>query len=68
MSELIDRSQVRSMLAENAAQVVEVLPPEEYESAHIAGAISLPLSDLEARAAGVLDRDRPVIVYCDDYQ
>ncbi len=56
------------MLAEEAAQLVEVLPREDYESEHIAGAISLPLKDLNAESARRLDRGRPVIVYCDDFQ
>lgn len=56
------------MVAEEGAQVVEVLPAEEYESEHIAGARSLPLKDLGEEAATALDRNRPVIVYCDDFQ
>lgn len=56
------------MLADGSAQLVEVLPQEEYESEHIAGAISIPLSHLDAQGARVLDRGRPVIVYCDDFQ
>jgi rhodanese-related sulfurtransferase len=49
------------------AQLVEVLPPEEYEEEHLPGAISLPLKQLDASTAAVLDRERPVIVYCWDY-
>lgn len=50
-------------------QVVEVLPEEEYRRRHIAGAVSLPLTELTADgAATALDRDRPVVVYCNDFQ
>jgi hypothetical protein len=35
---------------------------------HIAGAISIPLEELDERAPRLLDRGRPVIVYCYDYQ
>jgi rhodanese-related sulfurtransferase len=63
----IDRDEVRRLVAEEAGQVVEV-PPAEYEDEHIAGAISIPLKGLEGQATRLLDRARPVIVYCYDYQ
>ena len=49
------------------AQLVEVLPAEEYEEEHLPGAINLPLKQLDAQTAAVLDHERPVIVYCWDY-
>lgn len=61
----IDRSTVQRLL-ERGAQLVEVLPPEEYEEDHLPGAISLPLRRLETEAVQILDRNRPVIVYCWD--
>jgi rhodanese-related sulfurtransferase len=48
------------------AQLVEVLPEDEYLEEHLPGAVSLPLKRLDAAAAEVLDRTRPVIVYCWD--
>jgi rhodanese-related sulfurtransferase len=68
MSRIVGRAEVRRMLAEGSAQLVEVLPREDFESEHIAGAISLPLKELSADSARGLDRNRPVIVYCDDFQ
>jgi rhodanese-related sulfurtransferase len=61
----IDRDEVRRLLAQGA-QLVEVLPSPEYEEDHLRGAIHLPLRHIDERAAGVLDRGRPVIVYCWD--
>jgi rhodanese-related sulfurtransferase len=61
------REDVRRLI-ELAAQVVEVLPPEEYERYHIKGAINLPLDQLNAQTAAQLDRNRPVVVYCNDFQ
>lgn len=61
----IDRNQVQR-LVERGAQLVEVLPPDEYDEDHVPGAISLPLRRLETDAVRVLDRTRPVIVYCWD--
>jgi len=60
----IGRDQLRT-LTEHRAQLVEVLPTAEYEWAHLPGAVSMPLKELDARA-GQLDRSRPVIVYCHD--
>jgi len=64
----IDRDQVQRLLAEEAAQLVEVLPPAEYADEHLPGAINIPLKELDEQAAGQLDRSSPVIVYCYDYQ
>lgn len=52
-------------LTGHGAQLVEVLPAGEYEWAHLPGAVSLPLKELDA-GIGRLDRSRPVIVYCHD--
>jgi rhodanese-related sulfurtransferase len=64
----VDRDEVQRLVAEEAARVVEVLPAAEYEDEHIAGAISIPLKELDEKAPRLLDRGRPVIVFCYDYQ
>jgi rhodanese-related sulfurtransferase len=56
---------LRELLAAGA-QLVEVLPAKEYEQAHLPGAINLPLGSLQEPEVAVLDRARPVIVYCWD--
>lgn len=61
----MDREEVRR-LAAGGAQLVEVLPEEEYEEEHLPGAINLPLRRLESEARTVLAVERPVIVYCWD--
>ena len=48
------------------AQVVDVLPAQEYSEDHLPGAINLPLRKIESDATRVLDPSRPVIVYCWD--
>lgn len=65
MPKEIDRDQLRTLL-DGGAQLVEVLPSSEYEEDHLPGAINLPLRRLDAEAVDVLDRSRPVIVYCWD--
>ena len=64
MPAVIGRDELRKLTGDGA-QLVEVLPAEDYEWAHLPGAVSLPLKELDARA-GQLDRSRPVIVYCHD--
>ena len=64
----IDRDEVARLLREEQAQLVEVLPADEYADEHLPGAINIPLKLLDANTAGQLDPARPVIVYCYDYQ
>ena len=63
----IERDEVRRLIAEEGAQLVEVLPRSEYEHTHLPQALNIPLKELEERAEHELDRNRPVIVYCNDY-
>ena len=57
--------ELRRLLADGA-QLVEVLPEAEYAEAHLPGAVNLPLKQLGAESVRVLDRGRPVVVYCWD--
>lgn len=62
----IGLDEVQRLLADKA-QLVEVLPRDEYEEEHLPGAISVPLKEMTADAADrFLDKDRPVVVYCWD--
>jgi rhodanese-related sulfurtransferase len=61
----IDRAETERLISEGA-QLVEVLPAQEYGHGHIPGAINLPLKQLDADTAAVLDRNRAVVVYCWD--
>lgn len=61
----IDRHEVQRLI-DQGAQVVDVMPTSEYETSHVRGAVSIPLSDIPEKAPGQLERDRPVITYCYD--
>ncbi|HYV01928.1 MAG TPA: rhodanese-like domain-containing protein [Actinomycetota bacterium] len=61
----IGRDEVQRLLSEGA-QLVEVLPREEFDEEHLPGAINLPLRRLGKEARDRLDPNRPVIVYCWD--
>lgn len=60
----IDRHELERLIGEGA-QLVEVLPRDEYDEMHLPGARNVPLKELPARAVD-LDREQPVIVYCWD--
>lgn len=59
--------EVGQLLSEGA-QLVEVLPVDEYREEHLPGAINIPLKELDRERVARLNRDAPVIVYCHDYQ
>ena len=47
--------------------LLEALPREYYEEAHLPGALNLPLDQLEELAPRLVpDRDAQVVVYCKD--
>ncbi|TMG45320.1 MAG: rhodanese-like domain-containing protein [Chloroflexi bacterium] len=67
MHRVVDREEVQRLMREGA-QVVEVLPREEYAEEHLPGAINIPLKELDAKTASALRKDRPLVVYCHDFQ
>lgn len=58
----IGREGIRTLMR-RGGQLIEVLPREEYNRIHLAGAISIPLSHFGRTTADRLDWDKPVIVY-----
>lgn len=47
------------------AVVVDVRNPESYQGSHIAGAISVPLGQIDADPTGLdLDKEQWIITYC----
>ena len=66
MFQSVSRDEVRR-LADEGAQLVEVLEARQYQLAHLPGAVHIPGWEMtRARAEAELDRDRPVVVYCFD--
>jgi rhodanese-related sulfurtransferase len=66
MARTIDLNGLRELL-DGGAQLVEVLPRDEYEQLHLPGALHLPLKELDAERSGaLLDRSHTVVVYCWD--
>lgn len=67
MPQEIDRDGIQRLM-EHGAQIVDVLPANEYAEQHLPGAVSIPLKRLNAETVSGLEREKPVIVYCWDYQ
>lgn len=67
MPQTIDRNEVQR-LTDVGAQLVDVLPKKEFGNFHLPHAINIPLKSLRQESASQLQREKPVIVYCYDYQ
>jgi rhodanese-related sulfurtransferase len=61
----IDVDELQALMAGDA-QIVEVLPREEYEELHLPGAMHIALKELDGHRAQQLDPGRAVVVYCSD--
>jgi rhodanese-related sulfurtransferase len=63
----VNREDVQRLVS-SGAQLVEVLPPDEYNEAHLPGAINIHLKKLDAHTVQQLDPSRLIITYCHDFQ
>jgi len=63
----IRRKDVKTLVAQGRAQLVEVLPASAYKKEHLPHAVNIPLQTLNADTSKSLRKDMAVIVYCQDY-
>lgn len=63
MPTAITRHEVQRLIRNDGALIIEVLPAQEYEDEHIAGAINIPLKRLDRESVSHLDRAQPIIFY-----
>jgi rhodanese-related sulfurtransferase/DNA-binding transcriptional ArsR family regulator len=61
--EAVSRSELVSRVRAGEAVVIDLRPADEFEAGHIAGALSIPLPELEARLAE-LPGDVEIVAYC----
>jgi DNA-binding transcriptional ArsR family regulator len=61
--EAVTRAELLARVQSGAAVVIDLRPTEEYEAGHIAGAISIPLTELEAHLADLPVRVE-IVAYC----
>lgn len=62
----VNVDEFQALIADSSMQLLDVRTPEEYDEGHIAGATLVDVNDSSfiERAVAVLDKQRPVAVYC----
>ena len=61
--EPVNREALLELVREGAVTVLDVRPVEEYNAGHVAGALSIPLKELQVRLSE-LPRDQEIVAYC----
>src|SRR5215469_7030119 len=61
--EAVEGEELLRRVRDGEVTVLDVRPPEEYRAGHIAGALSVPVSELKARLKE-LPKDREIVAYC----
>ena len=64
----IRRKDLKTLVAQGRAQLVDVLPASAYKKEHLPQAVNIPLETMTSETLKVLKKDQAVIVYCADYQ
>ena len=61
----ISRAELRARLRDRSLIILDVLPKEAYAEAHIPGALSLPVAEIETKARQVVSNlTQEIAVYC----
>lgn len=60
----INVDEVRKLVAEGKAVIIDVRGPDLYKKSHIKGALDVPMSKLEAGNLKDLPKDKRIIAYC----
>jgi rhodanese-related sulfurtransferase len=64
----IRRKDVKTLVAQDRVQLVEVLPASEYKKEHLPQALNIPLETMTSETTKSLRKDIAVIVYCADFE
>lgn len=59
----VDREKLLRLVREEAVTVLDVRPSVEYNAGHVAGALSIPLKELQQRLSD-LPRNQEIVAYC----
>ncbi len=60
----ISAADAAALLRENKAKLIDVREPWEVATAHVEGALTMPMGEVPARAHQELDPDEHVVVFC----
>ena len=64
----IRRKDVKTLVAQDRVQLVEVLPAVEYKKEHLPRAVNIPLETMTSETTKQLRKDVAVIVYCANFE
>jgi len=64
----IRRKDVKTLVAQDRVQLVEVLPAAEYKKEHLPRAVNIPLETMTSETTKQLRKDVAVIVYCANFE
>lgn len=59
----VSSTDARQLVAQGA-RLVDVRTREEFADGHIAGAINIPVQELEQRMGELQSKEQPIVVYC----
>jgi phage shock protein E len=51
-------------LVDSGGMLVDVRSQEEFDTGHLAGAFNVPLSELPQQAPMLVEKHKPIVVYC----
>jgi rhodanese-related sulfurtransferase len=61
----ITRGELQDALRVRRVTLVDVLSPESFRTAHLPGAMNMPIAEIGSRARDLLpDRDAAIVTYC----
>ena len=60
----ISPADAATLLRENKVRFIDVREPWEFQTAHIAGSLLIPMGDVPARAHQELDPDQRLVILC----
>ncbi len=61
--EPVSRAELARKMKSGAVTIIDVRPPEEFASGHIAGAVNIPLKELASKLRS-LPKSREIVAYC----
>jgi rhodanese-related sulfurtransferase len=65
LSRTISHEEILARLQDRALAIVNVMPRDSFKAAHIPGSLSLPISDIDAKARQLLaDLNQEIVIYC----
>jgi rhodanese-related sulfurtransferase len=64
----IELVEFQRLHADQAVHVIDVRNPQAYLDGHLAGAVSVPLDEIDRKITELRTLDRPIVTYCRCYE